>query len=225
MPDFTVSRRGTDSSGRGIFATAYMWAWWLRVLAHPDIAPFAFKIVIVQGAFMLRAGGGAVDSAGYHNGAGTFDLRVWNLTDAEIRTLVRVLREMGAAAWLRNMAHGGFKDPHIHFVLGTDSPLSVGAASQWEDYKAGFDGLSDDGPDYHPRPHPLVLTPPEDDVPYSDWPQADKDALVGDITAALKPLIEGNKLDVGKPAKWSDDTVAKVMLAQIAEIKAAVSKP
>ena len=162
MPDFTVARRGTDTSGRGIYATAYMWAWWLRVLTHPDLQPFVGKIFITQGAFMRLAGGGAADSQGYHDGGGTFDLRAWNLADAEIRILIRVLREMGAAAWLRNQQHGGFTDPHIHFVLGADRQLSVGAASQWEDYKAGHDGLATDGPDYHPRPNPLVLTPPEE---------------------------------------------------------------
>ena len=162
MPDFTVARRGTDTSGRGIYATTYMWDWWLAVLQHPDLQPFVDKIFITQGAFMGMAGGGAVDSQGYHDGGGTFDLRVWNLTAAEIRTLIRVLRESGAAAWLRNEQHGGFTDPHIHFVLGTDHQLSVGAASQWEDYKAGRDGLASDGPDYHPRPNPLVLTPPEE---------------------------------------------------------------
>ena len=215
MPNFTVERRGTDSSGRGIFATAYMWAWWLRVLAHPNVAPFAAKIVITQGAFMTLAGGGADDSSGYHDGAGTFDLRVWNLTAEPVDTLIRVLREMGAAAWLRNPEHGGFEDPHIHFVLGTDSPLSLGAASQWEDYKAGLDGLADDGPDYHLRPNPLVLTPPEEDV----LNDADKQWIADQIKAA----VSANKLDVGKPAKWSDDTVAKTLLERIAKIEKTVN--
>jgi hypothetical protein len=162
MPDFTVARRGTDSSGRGIFATAYMWEWWQALLERPRIAPFAHKIVITQGAFMTLAGGGAKDSAGYHDKGGTFDLRVWNLEEDEVAVLVDELRESGAAAWLRNTQHGGFEDPHIHFVLGTDQPLSAGASHQWDDYKAGRDGLATDGPDYHPRPKPLVLTPPEE---------------------------------------------------------------
>lgn len=161
MPDFTVARRGTDSSGRGIFATAFMWMVWLAVLAHPDVRPFAHKIVITQGAFMRLAGGGAKGSEGYHDGAGTFDLRVWNLTAAEITTLIRVLRLFGCAAYLRNEQHGGFDDPHIHFVLGADRPLSEGAAAQWADYLDDRDGLASNGPDYHPRPRPLVLTPPD----------------------------------------------------------------
>lgn len=162
MPAWTVTRRGTDTSGRGIYASDYMWSVWLMVLAHPDVKPFAHKIVITQGAWMTLAGGGASASAGYHDGGGCFDLRVWNLTTAEIRTLIRVLRLHGIAAWLRNEAHGGFSDPHIHLVLGTDYDLDDGAAYQWRSYIAGGDGMG--GSDYHPRPHPLVTTPPEDDM-------------------------------------------------------------
>lgn len=190
MPDFTVARRGTDSSGRGIYATAYMWAVWLAVLAHPDVHPFAHKVVITQGAFMRLAGGGATGSEGYHDGAGTFDLRVWNLTDAEISTLIRVLRLFGIAAWLRNVEHGGFTDPHIHLVLGTDHPLSAGAALQWLTYLDGGDGLAGGGPDYHPRPTPLVLEPPsalmEDDMAkYTEWDKADREALAADVAKAV----------------------------------------
>lgn len=188
--DFAVARRGTDTSGRGIFATAYMWTIWLAVLAHPDIRPFAHKIVITQGAFMRLTGGGAAGSEGYHDGAGTFDLRVWNLTDAEVATLIRVLRLFGIAAWLRNVQHGGFTDPHIHLVLGSDHPLSAGATSQWLTYLDGGDGLAGGGPDYHPRPAPLVLEPPdslmEDDMPsYQDWTEAEKTEQAERIAKAV----------------------------------------
>lgn len=167
MSAWTVRRRGTDSSGRAIFASDYMWAVWLLVLAHPLIKPFAHKITITQGAWMTLAGGGANASAGYHDGGGCFDVRVWNLTDAEVRTLIRVLRLFGIAAWLRNLKHGGFKDAHIHLVLGTDHDLDDGAAWQWREYVAGRNGLASAGPDYHWRPRPLVTTPPEDDMPFT----------------------------------------------------------
>lgn len=155
MPDFTVAKRGTDSSGRSIYATAYMWDWWLAVCADLGFTP-----TVTQGAFMVRNGGGAAASAGYHDAGGTFDLRVWDLTDAQVSRTIRTLRANGAAAWLRNIAHGGFSDPHIHFVLGTDAPLSTGAAYQWRDYLAGGDGMG--GRDYHSRPTPLVVEPPAD---------------------------------------------------------------
>lgn len=165
MAASTVKRRGIDSSGRGIYATDYMWDWWEnQILADRRIAPFAAKIVITQSAFMLMNGGGAKDSKGYHDGGGTFDLRVWNLSEAEVAVLVLVLREKAAAAYLRNLQHGGFSDPHIHFVLGSDFDLSSGAKQQWAAYLAARDGLSGNGPDYHPRPRPLAIKPPEDDM-------------------------------------------------------------
>lgn len=160
MPDFTVLRRGTDSSGRGIFATDYMWDWWQAVCAELGFSP-----VVTQGAWMAKNGGGAKDSAGYHDGGGTFDLRVWNLTDEQVAKTVRTLRRHGAAAWLRNQQHGGFEDPHIHFVLGSDSGLTPGARSQWSAYLNGRDGLASNGPDYHWRPEPLVLKPPSKPKP------------------------------------------------------------
>lgn len=155
MAASTVRRRGTDSSGRGIYATDYMWSWWGDVCKELGFTP-----VITQGAWMTKAGGGARDSAGYHDGGGTFDLRVWNLTDQQVAKTIRTLRRHGAAAWLRNAEHGGFTDPHIHFVLGSDFGLSSGARSQWASYVAGRDGLASNGADYHWRPTPLVLKPP-----------------------------------------------------------------
>lgn len=181
MPDFTVARRGTDSSGRGIFATAYMWDWWQRVCAELGFTP-----TIVQGAFMGRAGGGAADSAGYHDGGGCFDLRTWDRTADEVEQIIRTTRRLGAMAWVRDQRHG--MDPHIHLGLGSDKPLAVGAMRQWDAYLSGRDGLTGNGPDYHWRPSPLVTTPPEeeDDMPaYTEWPQKDRDALVADIVKGL----------------------------------------
>lgn len=194
MSDFTVANRGVDPNGRAILATAYMWAWWLSVLAELDFSP-----TVVQGAFMSRVpGGGAADSAGYHDLGGCFDLRTWDLTVDQLETLVRTLRRNGAAAWRRDHEHGGF-DPHLHFVLGTDHPLASGAAGQWQAYLSGHDGLAGNGPDYEWRPSPLVTTPPEDDMPaYRQWDQADKDALANDIGKACAAAVWGFVVDGGK---------------------------
>lgn len=148
-----VVRVGTDSSGRPIYMTRYMRRWWRRVCIRLGFTP-----VITQGAWMSKAGGGAAASAGYHDAGGCLDLRVWNLTPAQQERTIRTLRAMGAAAWLRDQRHG--MEPHIHLVLGSDADLAEGAALQWADYRAGRDGLSSAGPDYHWRPNPLVLTPP-----------------------------------------------------------------
>lgn len=149
----TVVRVGTDSSGRPVLMTRKMRSWWRRVETR-----LGFKPTIVQGAWMAKAGGGAAASAGYHDGGGCLDLRVWDLTGDQQVKLIRVLRSMGAGAWLRGTAHG--MDPHIHLVLGSDSGLSTGARSQWNAYLAGRDGLASNGIDYHWRPTPLVTTPP-----------------------------------------------------------------
>ena len=149
----TVVRIGTDSSGRPILMTRRMRRWWRRVCRRLGFTP-----VIVQGAFMARVGGGAKDSAGYHDGGGCLDLRTRDLTDAKIERLVRVLRLMGAAAWVRDERHG--MEPHIHLVLGYDFDLSAGARNQWRDYIAGWDGLARRGRDYHWRPNPMVPLPP-----------------------------------------------------------------
>jgi hypothetical protein len=156
MSDFTVAKRGMDTSSRDIYATNYMWSWWLAVCGRLGFTP-----TIVQGAFMTRAGGGADASAGYHDKGGCFDLREWDLSSEQVGKVIRELRRSGAAAWLRDEQHGGFS-PHIHFVLGTDSPLASGAAGQWTDYLNGGDGIG--GRDYHWRPDPIVTTPPEDEM-------------------------------------------------------------
>lgn len=161
MSDFRVSKIGHDPNGRPIFMTTYMRLWWATVCHELGFTP-----TIVQGAFMARAGGGADASAGYHDLAGCLDLRVWNLTDDQVEKTIRTLRRHGAAAWLRDKRHG--MDPHIHLVLGTDHPLAAGAAYQWRQYVRGRNGLADDGPDYHWRPRPLVIEPPEDDMPYTE---------------------------------------------------------
>ena len=163
MGDFDVIRYGTDSSGRAVYMTRYMEAWWERV-----VADLGFEPTIVQGAFMGRAGGGASASAGYHDGGGCLDLRTWDRTASEVEDVIRTLRRLGAAAWRRDSRHG--MDPHIHFVLGSDKPLNSGAAHQWRQYLVGQNGLANNGPDYEWRPSPLILTPPpEDDMKPEDW--------------------------------------------------------
>lgn len=207
MPDFTVTKRGQDSSGRDLYATAYMWAWWDAVCRDLGFVP-----TITQGAFMTRSGGGADASAGYHDHAGTFDLRVWDLTDTQVFQVVRTLRANGAAAWLRSPQHGGFDDPHIHFVLGTDEPLSGGASYQWLAYINGGDGMG--GRDYHPRPHPLVAAPPdslmEDEMKPEDWTRLEQiiDARLDAFAATAGEKIKLTNPN-GKGAKWSLNTTLK----------------
>lgn len=200
MHDFTVERRGTDTSGRPIYATQFMWDWWLSVVDRLGFTP-----TVVQGAFMSRVpGGGADASAGYHDLGGCFDLRVWDLTEDQQGKVVRELRRSAAAAWLRDEQHGGM-DPHIHFVFGSDSPLASGASYQWLAYIAGGDGMG--GDDYHWRPDPLVTTPP----PTKDWfdmaSEADLRRIVREeIAAAAKTIKVENPTD-GERKLWTLEAI------------------
>lgn len=163
---------GTDTSGRPVLMTPYMAHWYEGLVFR-----LGWRPTIVQGAWMARLGGGADASEGYHDGGGCLDLRVWDLPGQRQRELVLACRAGGAAAWLRDRVHGGM-DPHLHLVLGTDSGLAAGVAWQWREYLAGRDGLASRGLDYHPRPDPLVTTPPE------DWPMP----TVDEIAAAVRDL-------------------------------------
>lgn len=157
---YEVVRIGTDSSGRPIFMSHRMWGAWLATMDElgDDLAN---EIDITQGAFMKYAGGGATDSAGYHDLSSCIDTRVWDLTEAEQGRVIRNARAVGWAAWLRNIQHGGFSDPHTHWTLLDEMPgvqgggaeeSAAGARSQWISYRADGDGLSSNGPDYHWRP-------------------------------------------------------------------------
>lgn len=212
----SVTRRGTDSSGRAIYASDDMWAWWGGVLERLD---FAASVVITQGSWMSKVpGGGAAGSAGWHDLGGAFDCRVWNLTDAQVARLVATVRAGGGAAWLRNVTHGGFTDPHVHLIYPRDSSgVSSGVRFQWAEYVAGRDGLSSRGPDYHPRPSPLVTTTPEDwtmptaeQIAEAVWKRQIK-TIPGDMVPAAQVLAQThNRADdarknlAGLPKRISD---------------------
>lgn len=156
----TVRRRGTDSSGRPIYASDKLWRVWLQIVADPRLKSFRSLIVITQGSWMsLVDGGGASASAGVHDRGGCFDLRSRDLSNAQKGTLIKVIREHAGAAWVRTKAQG-FSKEHIHINFGWDDDLAPAASRQWTAYLNGRDGLKGNGPDYHPRPSPLVTKPP-----------------------------------------------------------------
>jgi hypothetical protein len=133
--------------------TTYMWGMLESAYRAAGLDPGAY-LVVTQGSF--RAGGGADASGSTHDKAGAADLRTWNLPgwarESLCKALVVPLRERNGCAWYRDQAHGGM-DPHIHVILRDDvEALSSGARSQVTDYDASRNGLSNKGPDYHPRP-------------------------------------------------------------------------
>lgn len=163
MPDFTVARRGTDSSGRPIYATAFYWQVWQAILDDDRIKPFAHLVTVVQGAFMERvSGGGASASAGYHDKGGCFDVRTWNLSAAQQQALWDVAWEYGMCFWKRGpSAVQGGMDEHGHSIGGWDEPLDTGAEYQWWQARNGKNGLANNGPDYMRRKGKLPSFPPE----------------------------------------------------------------
>jgi hypothetical protein len=183
---------GTDSSGRPIRMTPLMERFWADLCNRLGFTP-----TIVQGAWMQ--GAGAADSAGYHDQGGPLDLRVWDLTDSQVRQVIREWRLLGGPIWLRDARHG--MDPHLHGVVGGDEPMAPGARWQIEEYAAGRDGLTSRGRDYHPRPSPLVTvykpaakSEEDDDMQLSDklYPRLADSATVGD---ALKAVIRLEKAE------------------------------
>lgn len=195
--DSTVRRRGTDTSGRAIWMSDRLAAWWDGYVDRLGFTP-----TIVQGAWMIKNGGGADASAGYHDRGGCLDLRTWDKTPAQQDAMVRVAREGGAGAWLRDKtaARGGM-DPHLHLVLGTDHDLADGARHQWGEYVAGRSGLASRGADYHPRPKPLVTT-----IPF-DWGD--------DIMATLDEVREVIAAEVRKAVPTAEQVADAVWTRDI----------
>lgn len=224
MADFTVSQHGVDPFGRPVLMTAFLHEWW-----EAYVDALGFRPRILQGCFMSRVpGGGAAASSGAHDEAGCIDVETEGLTAAEIDRMVWLARTFGGAAYRRDMTaqHGGMPQ-HMHITVGADRPLSDMAQALWSSYVSGGDGLAGaDGrpsgaPDYERRPNPLVLIPPEEMFMLND---ADKQWIANQIKAAVTTAVAANKLDVGKPAKWSDDTVAKTLLTSVAKIAAGVEQ-
>jgi hypothetical protein len=158
-----VARRGTDTSGRGIFMSGWMWLCWRALLNDPRLAAFRDKIIVVQGPWMDKNGGGAADSAGFHDEGGCDDIRTWNLTTAELDLFIWVASEYGFQFWRRDPspAHGGM-DSHAHCVFGSDFNLTSGARQQVAALRATprKDGLAGNGPDYEKRFTPIRFEPP-----------------------------------------------------------------
>lgn len=100
---------------------------------------------------IIQARGDAEESAGVHSDGAAIDVRVWNLTHAQRREIVRLAREVGfPASWDR--AWEG--NEHLH--LGADIPGKKTRVSyQVKAVKAGRNGLGymgRKGPDDGPKP-------------------------------------------------------------------------
>ncbi|MFF0371749.1 peptidoglycan-binding protein [Micromonospora sp. NPDC005087] len=110
-----------------------------RLLGH--------TLVLEQGSYNP---GGDPTSAGTHDGGGVVDIAVTGMTAARRTAVVRALRQVGFAAWVRNPSQGDWPW-HIHAAAISDTDLSSQAQHQTGDYYLGMNGLANQGPDDGPR--------------------------------------------------------------------------
>jgi peptidoglycan hydrolase-like protein with peptidoglycan-binding domain len=94
--------------------------------------------------------GGDPTSAGTHDGGGVVDVSVKGMSSATRIAVVRALRRVGFAAWVRTPAQGDWPW-HIHAAAISDTDLSSQAQHQIGDYYLGLNGLAGRGPDDGPK--------------------------------------------------------------------------
>lgn len=119
------------------------------------------EFIVTQGSYQSTVSA----SAGTHDKGGAVDLR-WCGHDKCILNL----RKAGMAAWHRRPSQGPWPD-HIHAVVVNHPLLAPSAARQVVSYRAGRNGLAnngaDDGPRLNPIPTPIWPWPEED--PMADY--------------------------------------------------------
>ncbi|MEV4892598.1 peptidoglycan-binding protein [Nonomuraea sp. NPDC055795] len=94
--------------------------------------------------------GGDPTSAGTHDGGGVVDISVEGMNPATRTAVVRGLRRVGFAAWVRDPQQDDWPW-HIHAVAISDTALSGQAQNQVGDYYLGLNGLAGRGPDDGPK--------------------------------------------------------------------------
>lgn len=200
---------GRDTSGREIRMSPLFRDWW-----DAYVDELGFTPTITQGGF--QGGSGASASAGTHEGD-ALDLRVWDRSVREVGQMVTVARELGCAAWLRDRHHGGFTDPHVHMIPGPWASPAPAALRQWDSYLRGRDGLASNGPDYHPRPDPLV-TRWEPDMAYTPDDRKRDEAFIAQMKKRADRTL-GFERAVTKALR-ADDAERDQILAKLDEILA-----
>jgi hypothetical protein len=102
------------------------------------------KIIPTQGSFSTSV----TASAGTHSGAGAIDLSVRGLDAPHVNAIVKVMRQVGFAAWHRLVSEGPWP-VHIHGIAVNAPGLSTSAAKQVAALRRGRNGLANDGLDRH----------------------------------------------------------------------------
>jgi len=104
------------------------------------------KFAILQGSYNK---GGVEASAGTHDGGGAIDIDVASKSAAQRVAVVKAMRQVGFAAWLRTPAQGNWPY-HVHGIAVGDKDLSRGAAHQVAEYRRKRNGLANRGKDDGP---------------------------------------------------------------------------
>ncbi len=104
-------------------------------------------LVLLQGSYNR---GGDPTSAGTHDGGGVVDISVEGMNSATRIAVVRALRRVGFAAWVRSPDQDDWPW-HIHAAAINDTDLSSQAQHQIGDYYLGLNGLAGRGPDDGPK--------------------------------------------------------------------------
>ena len=124
------------------------WALNKRTAAMVEAAEklYKSKFAILQGSYNKA---GVEASAGTHDGGGAIDIDVRTKSVAQRVAVVKAMRAVGFAAWLRTPAQGNWPY-HVHAIAVGDKDLSRGAATQVAEYHRKRNGLAnrgnDDGP-------------------------------------------------------------------------------
>lgn len=91
---------------------------------------------------------GVAQSGGTHDGGACMDLTSWHADEKE-----RVTRHVGAASWHRETWEGDWPE-HVHVNMLDHRTASSAAKWQWQEYRAGRNGLANQSSDRSPHPHP-----------------------------------------------------------------------
>ena len=132
------------------------------------------EFVVTQGSYQNTVSA----SAGTHDGGGAVDLRWCGHVGC-----ILALRKAGFAAWHRNPSQGPWPD-HTHAVLVDHPKLAPSAARQVDSYRAGRNGLANNGADDGPRINPIPVFKFQEDDMFSD---NDRKTL-GDLKASVTSL-------------------------------------
>ncbi|MGK5671677.1 peptidoglycan-binding domain-containing protein [Micromonospora sp. URMC 106] len=109
------------------------------------------QLTITQGSYNVSNPA----SAGTHDGGGALDLSVSGMSTTYRTNVVRQLRRVGFAAWLRTPEQGNWPY-HIHAIALADTDQAVNAQHQAGDYYLGLNGLANRGADDGPAVTPKV---------------------------------------------------------------------